>query len=498
MDTCEFRVKILEEDLNPRDGFLVFEGNSGGCSLSFYIEEAHGKPRGIIPDYIFLLNDFASLEFDKNDRLNLSFVGLKYRLTFIFSNEMDLEACLKVVEKYHRLVADETQARICHFAPLTEGMTIYAPFSAAVWPEFEPTIQVSERLAFQRQALPGIDMTGPSEPEKLSAEQYKALFDANGKFKDMEKFPSVFYNKDIDTTVLAEVCMLLLKPKYASMTREERLKKRVSNRQTYVDVKQQWKATTPRQWVNNVSFREVVLLLESDLKQSVLFNVFKEPVVYKQIAFDIFLSLSIWSWNNGAYLSGMLPFVIPFLHMFIKEVKHVGGRTVFVATTGDELSLDEIEGDIFWCFRLFYDAQLVDLVRPSSHTVLHGLVNAGFGILHDRLPDLLQLLYQKRASNLSFMEPEIKGWFMDCFEPRDLHRLWISILAFSSSFQFFQCFMVMILYSLVPTLIDTNPKSTAEFLDIFNKSKKQMNLNLLLTNTSKLLGVLTVRKSCPS
>ena len=491
MSSVRFQVRLIEEQMCPKDGSLVFEHMPMSCSLSFFKATKVGEDSPVIPEYVFLLNDFSSVEFDKNDRKNMTFVGPKYRMTFIFETEADLSECLKVIGQYYRLVSDENQVRICNFAPLNEGVTIYSPFTAAVWPEFQEKIQSAERIAFLRRSLPGIEMTGNTKAETITVEQYKALFDNDGKCIDIDNFPSTFYNKDIDPSIVAEVCLLLLKPKYASMTREERLQKRSQNRQKYFEVKQQWKATTPRQWKNNVGFRDVVIALEKDIRNHPVFEEMSHPEVFRQIAFDIFLSLSVWSWDTGSYFTGVISYLVPFLHMFISEVKNA---STFVSTSGEELSLDEIEGDIFWCFNLFYDAQLAELVRPSNQIVLRSLMNAESGILHEKLPELLQLLYQKQVRDLSFMGQEVRTWFMDCFGREELQRLWISVLAFSSSFQFFQCFMVTVLYGLTPSLIDVNPKTTGEFLAIFDKLKKEMNLTLLLTNTSKVLELLTGRK----
>jgi hypothetical protein len=149
--------------------------------------------------------------------------------------------------------------------------------------------------------------------------------------------------------------------------------------------------------------------------------------------------------------------------------------------------VEEAEGDLFACFQGFYEHnQLSDLVRPGRHPFLKQLFIANGGLIHQYFPELLQLLYQKHAYSLDFLREDCSKWFTTFFHSDDIRRLWMSILSFSSAYQFFQCFTVALLFSLAPHFLEINPLSSEEFVRRFHELKREVGLNLLLENTQRI------------
>jgi hypothetical protein len=122
-------------------------------------------------------------------------------------------------------------------------------------------------------------------------------------------------------------------------------------------------------------------------------------------------------------------------------------------------------------------------VRPSGQPLLRPLFIAVGDFLADGFPDLLQLLQQKHAFSLDFLGEDCACWFASCFGAADVRRLWVSILAFSSFVDFFQCFIISLLYSLTPRIVEMNPMNTDDFVRKFHELKKNVSLTLLLKNT---------------
>jgi hypothetical protein len=246
-----------------------------------------------------------------------------------------------------------------------------------------------------------------------------------------------------------------------------------------------WRTTTPRQWSNYGDLRTLVKILEDDLTdKQAIFSHFNNPTAVQRIAFNILLSLTYWNWDAASYVPGMVTFLSPFLDSFIDSTDGPNLRL----HDGEVLGTEEAEADIFWCFVQFYDLhQLCHLVRPSPQPLLKPLFMTVGNILQETYPDLLQLLYQKHAFSLDFMRDDCSNWFTSCFEGPDLKRLWTSVLASPSSFQFFQCFIIAMLFAMVPSLIEANPLNSDDFAAHYEKVKRAIGLTLLLENTTKLM-----------
>jgi hypothetical protein len=411
--------------------------------------------------------------------------------------------------------------------PLDSTASPVTPFNATSLPQSSPhSNKAPSRVSLQRIQRPGLHFKTPAENpvQRMTAEEYKGLFDEEGRILDPTTIPQVFYNRDVDLEVIGDLWKLLLfRPdpadekaaetdakkqerrsndlrnpdcvKYALKTAAERHARDVRNRANYAKVKRQWQATTPRQWRNYHDLRALVALLETDLcDRKELFEHFAEqdrPYV-QRIAFNILLTLSFWNWDGALYEKGLITFLSPFLDSFIQSAD----CDRVIAHDGSEVPIEHAEADIFWCFAEFYDHnQLSDLVKPSKQPLLKPLFIAIGYILEANFADLLQLLYQKHAFSLDFLREDCAKWFTTCFQSSDVRRLWISILSFTSSFQFFQCFIVSLLFSLAPQFVEMNPLNSDEFVRRFHTLKKKVELNLLLINAANLMQMLHEKAS---
>jgi hypothetical protein len=213
-----------------------------------------------------------------------------------------------------------------------------------------------------------------------------------------------------------------------------------------------------------------------------------------KIAFNVFLTLSVYNRDGAAYVEGLVTFLAPFLTSFVLDAD----GDVATRPNGEVAPAEDVEADIFGCFSRFYEQnRLSDLVRPSRHPFLKQLFIAVGSLLEQHFPELLQLLYQKHAYSLDFLRDDCSKWFTACFEAEDIRRLWMSILSFSSPYQFFQCFTVSMLFSLAPLFLEINPLNCEEFVRRFHALKKRVHLNLLLVNTQKTRDIATQKTPEP-
>jgi len=487
---------LIDDDGNTRKGLLKMQHNNGNVSLSFFPEivtdtkgKSGSKRIAQIPDYVYQLSDFTMIEMDSTDRLIVTLSGSRSHCQLYFTRDNDISHFLSYIGSKVRLKNSDCNPRVYLLEPPDFEQRPITPFQSTVLPQTNPHGKsAASRVSLQRIQHPGLVFQTSSAVPSLSAEEYHALFDAEGRIIDLSKFPSIFYNKNIDLSVMGDLWKLLLDQDDATKTAAERNEKLLQNRVTYRDIKQQWQNTTPRQWQNYPELRDLVDLLERDLDaHQPLFEHFPQPDCVKKVAFNILLTLSYWNWDYAQYVQGLVTFLSPFLDSFIKTAD----CTSVIFHDGTKMDIEDAESDIFWCFNAFYEHnQLCDIVRPSKQPLQKPLFIAVGCILEDSFPDLLQLLKQKHAYTLDFLGDDCAKWFTTCFSGADVRRLWISILSFTSSFQFFQCFIVSLLFSLAPNFVEMNPLNNEEFVRRFHNLKKKVDLNLLLLNASKLMQIL--------
>lgn len=502
LDT-NINLSLILNNNETRKGLLKMQHNNGNVSLSFYPEivtdstkpkSPTAKRNAQIPDNVYQLSDFTMIEMDREDRLIVTLSGSRSHCVLYFTRDHDITHFLNYISGKVRLKSSDCNPYVYLLEPLDVTAAPVTPFNATSLPQSSPhSNKAPSRVSLQRIQHPGLVFQTDKEIVKMTKEEYKSLFDEEGRIKDMSTFPSIFYNKDVDLSVAGDLWKLLLNQDDAQKTAAERREISLKNIVLYKEVKRQWQATTPRQWKNHDELRNLVSLLEDDLdKNDNLFSHFNRPACVKRIAFNILLTLSCWNWDGAAYVEGLITFLSPFLDSFIKDADCF----TVITHEDDIIDIEVAEADIFWCFEEFYEHnQLCDLIRPSDQPMLKRLFIAIGFILEDNFPELLQLLYQKHAFSLDFLRDDVSKWFTTCFHDSDIRRLWVSILSFTSSFQFFQCFIVSLLFSLAPQFVEMNPLNSDEFIRRFHNLKKQVDMNLLLLNAKKLMEILNRKKT---
>ena len=492
---------LINDNDEPKKGLLKMQHNNGNVSLSFYPEviteptkKKAMKRIAQIPDKVFQLSDFTMIEMDSKDRLIVTLSGSRSHCVLYFTRDHDITHFLNYISGKVRLKSSDCNQFVYLLEPLDSTASVVSPFNATSLPQSSPHAnKAPSRVSLQKIQYPGLSFNTDTEVVKMGADEYKGLFDELGRIKDKSVFPAIFYNRDIDLAIAGDLWKLLLNPDDIEKTADERHQKDLKNLELYRQVKKQWQSTTPRQWKNHPDLRKLVDLLENDLdKHNELFEHFKKPDAVKRIAFNVLLTLSSWNWDNAAYVEDLITFLSPFLDSFIKDAdcQHV------TLHDGQVIDIEASESEIFWCFQQFYENnQLCDMVRPSAQPLLKPLFIAIGYILQENFPDLLQLLHQKHAFSIDFLREDVSKWFTTCFQAADVRRLWISILSFTSSFQFFQCFIVSLLFSLAPQFVEMNPLNSDEFIRRFHNLKKKVSLNLLLLNSNNLMEVLNRKKA---
>lgn len=490
---------LIGEDNSTSKGLLKMQHNNGNVSLSFFpelvVDGMKGKPQAKriaqIPDCVFQLSDFTMIEMDADDRLVVTLSGSRSHCVLYFTRDNDITHFLNYIGGKVRLKNSDCNPRVYLLEPLDSSASIVTPFLSTALPQSTNNKnKAPSRVSLHKIQKPDLIFPGDfHEPvKKMSAADYHANFDENGCIKDGVDFPSIFYNVDVDLAVAGELWKLLLEPEDAKLPRSEREKKTVENRAKYIEIKRQWQATTPRQWRNYGELRDLVALLEKDLVDNKnLFSHFKNPAYVQKIAFNVLLTLSYWNLDNAAYVKDLVHFLAPFLDSYICDAD----EEKVTLHDGSVLTAEESEADIFWCFTTFYDHNsLCDLVRQSTKPLNKPLFIAIGYILDENFSELLQLLTQKHAVSLDFLRDDVSSWFTTCYSGDDLRRLWVSVLSFSSSFQFFQCYIVSLLYTLAGSFVEMNPLNSDEFVRRFHMLKKGVDLNLLLHNANQILKIL--------
>lgn len=496
MQDITISVALVLKDKEQKSGVVKIQQNNGNMILSFYPElesltQNRALPKRIaqIAEYICQMCDFKTITRNVDDKLLLTLAGTRSRCGFRFQRDEDVMTFLNCVSKRARLRTSDCDPLVYIIEPLDTVDGPLSPFRSTALPQKSTHAnRCPGKESIQKVQQRGMLFSVTEPVGAISADDYRALFDDDGKIRDMEAFPDVFYNKNIDFSVMGDVWKLLLTPENATKSAQERSDEDQQNRERYEGVKRQWKITTPRQWKNDPELQELVRKLEADLqKNKELFSHFSVPGYAQRIAFNVLMTLSRWNWDGAAYVEGLVVFLSPFLDSFVKDVD---AETV-TRHDGSVVDVGVVESEIFWCFAKFYDHNhLCDLMRSNSQPLVKELfISIGY-ILQDNFPEMLQLLSQKHAFSLDFLSEDCSKWFTTCFKGDDVRRLWVSILTFSSSFQFLQCFIMSLLFSLTPALVEMNPLTTDDFVEKFAALKTTVDLNVVLVNTKKLIRVL--------
>lgn len=535
------RIQIIVDDNTSQQGLIKLQTQNGNIVLSFYpeIETNPNNPRAKrisqVPDYVFHLCDYTMLRINPNDKLSFTLESPRSIVLFIFSNEQDVIYLLRFITTHVKILQTDINPYIYLFLPYDvysdssvldncsekaleskkddekidfinengnsiqsnrayfEDLITDHPFSSTILPPLKPHACYSILKTSHFPDLLFIDDFKDSQIESHSFtnEDFEKLFDEEGKLSSNE-FPFILYNKQIEKKLLSEVLEYLLFPSFATMTPLERKEYKKQNLESFLQCKKIWKSTSLSQWKYFTELRLLVQNIEDDLdRHESLFAAFEHPKCVQKIAFEILLTLSYWKWDTDLYVNGLVTFLLPILNSFIKDA-----LIDFAITYKDEkVSIDEIESEIFWCFSNFYDQNnLNDSIHTEKQPILRSLFNSAGDTLNSEFPDIRSILDQKHAFSLDFMINDFRLWFTNCFQNiDDVQRLWISCLSFSDTYQFFQYFLIAIIYSLAPNISQFCVLSSKEFEVEFHKLKTQkFNLNLFLHNTLVLKKNITI------
>ena len=112
-------------------------------------------------------------------------------------------------------------------------------------------------------------------------------------------------------------------------------------------------------------------------------------------------------------------------------------------------------------------------------------------LLDSYFPNLLILLQRKHVTSLDFIIVDCSNWFLNCFEYKDLCKLWISAVSFTSVYQFLQVFITGMLLYLAP-FIDSisfvNTKADESPLSFHLESLQgKLDISTILSNAKSVL-----------
>ncbi|KAH0790770.1 TBC1 domain family member 15 [Histomonas meleagridis] len=479
-------VSLAPDGTEETPGVLKLQFTNGNVSVSFYPEQlisvGNEEKRKIaqIPDFVYHLSDFCLIEVDSNNDLLISLRGSNADCRFHFNNSHDVSTFFDSICQKARLEHSRFNPNVLLIDSLETSQII--SYMVPILPRVPPRQSVILLSDLQSQNL---IFTSQSEISQFTKDDFSLLFDSDGRITNSE-FPSMLYNRDIDCTLLPQLWKFLLFDGYASMTTAERIQYDADKRSLYKTVKKQWQTTTKNQWRHNPDLRSIVRLLERDLHSySSLFESFPNPQIVQRISFNILLTLSFYNWDNASYVEGLITLLSTFIITYIKEANEE-----HVVTLNDEiLSLENVEADIFTVFNLFYEKNnFSNLIRPSKQPLLKQMFKEVGDILKQDFIVLLQLFNQKHVYSIEFMREDCEKLFSTCFvDKNDLTRLWVSVLASGDSREFMKCFIVAMMYSLAPKLLEMHPLNNEEFTRRYMKVKKEMDLGVLLHNTKELM-----------
>ncbi|KAH0788151.1 RabGAP/TBC domain-containing protein [Histomonas meleagridis] len=477
----------LKEGSEKKSGLLKLQFGSGSLSLSFFPEQlitvGNDEKRRIaqIPEFVQQLSDFTILRVDPNDSLNITLVGSCSKYCICFQNNTDSNTFLDCIFQKVQLEHSKYDPDLFLINSLD------TPSQSYIVPILPRICSNRVHISLSDVQSQNLFFTLSSKVRQISKDYFLSLLNSEGKVANMSEFPEILFNSSVDYDVLPQLWKFILYDGYAVMTADERNEFDGKKRSLYRTVKKQWETTTTNQWHNSPELRSLVKTLERDLRaHSSIFEKYSSPKCVQRITFNVFLTLSFYNWDNASYVPGLVELLTPFLDSFIKDAN---GESVFMPNN-ETLGIEDIEADIFTVFNLFYEKNKISsLIRHSSKQPLLKLqmfadIN---DILQKDFPTLLQLLNQKHAYSLDFMRGDCEKWFATCFEGEDLMRLWISSASSADSIEFMKSFIVSMLYSLAPMLIEMNSLNNEEMVRMYQKEKTKFDLNVLLHNTKEML-----------
>ena len=478
-----------------KEGMLKMQHNNGNVSLSFFKEvDSQGnstrKKYSQIPDRVNQLSDFTKVELDPDNQLALLLSGSRCQFKLIFKDEAKITTFFDYIGQKVSLKHSDCNPRVFLLESLDTTQQTINPFMATILPK-PKTNTPQNRISHSKikEMVQNLKFDKESDVKFMSKENYNSLFDNDGKIQNKDEFQQNFYNVDVDPCCAGELWQLVLQPELMDKTKAEREEEDQKNLDIYQKVKKQWFNTSKKQWDNHTDLRKLVALLEEDIKaHDELFTQFENKHEVQKLAFNVLLTLSYYNWDHGLYTKGLITFLIPFLEPFVKDADGTNVTT----HDGNKIEQEKAESAIFWCFFRFYENNMLyDMVKPSKTPKIKEIFKKVGEELQNNYTNLLELLFQKHAYSLDFLRDDCNAWFSTCFKPKDLRRLWVSILTYGQNqYQFFGVFIISLLIYFSEDFVSQNPLNSEEFIRIFEDLKKKLDekpLVVLLDNAKILM-----------
>lgn len=470
----EFSIDLFLEVNNEYiEGNLRSSKDQDEAFFAFYpIDKSNTqkiKKYSLTPKVKFGMNDIHQMRQDNDDVLTHSILVRNSNIyKFSFDNDKDIRVFFNYVTSkanvlYHP--ANKTYVFGCHGdnSPINIFQDTNLPNlkDESISPSLESNYK-------------GLIKKNSFTAEVLNEKDYDDLFDESGRPKDINSLREKIYNVDVDKKVARKMWFLLINEDLIKCTESERESYFLSKRETYVSVKKLWKLTTKRQWEYCSELRRNVTEIEKFiLNNSKNFEHFKRPSLIQKLAFNIVLTATFYDADNADTIIKCTGFVYPLILSFVCDACE---ESVSLHD-GQTLSWDECESDIFWCFYTILENNIIS-VGPEYYTKI--LQSTG-GLLEKYFKEILHyLLNRKSMKTINFIKDDLCSWFTNCFYGNDIVKLFVSIFSFPSSFQFYQCFIVSLLYYFLGNII---------FPDNYNTLKFDMNIDTLLRNSIKIFRI---------
>lgn len=262
----------------------------------------------------------------------------------------------------------------------------------------------------------------------------------------------------------------------------------LEQRERYLKIKKQWMYVTKRQFQNWSNLEEQIIRLEKLVDDCCfLFDGYTDGNKVMEMVFNILLTYSLWCWNSCYYIHNYMKILSIFFNCFIKDVI----EDFAIGYNDERMSFNDSEADIFWCLVGFIDILKYDDSTVIRQPMLKDLFQSIGSVIFEKIPILNAYLNQIHVFSLDFLFDDCINWFFDCFNNDDNKKILISALTFPDMFNFFQCFTLSFLISLITNFEYIYPIDFDEFLNEYHKLKHKMNLNTILSNTKKCINLFT-------
>jgi hypothetical protein len=424
-------------------GLMRLLNNSGSTLLTFYKDLNPDQPRTAgtkrefakQPDCTHVLAMFNVLRIDPENPFLVRLSAPREKACFEFPTITEFSKFMDYLSQKVRIVHSELNPDLYLLQSIDLGQ---APFSATSLP-------TSVRKPHERVALSSwATLTRPQTitPIRITS----ANIDT-----------ASFYNAEFDPSIIFQVFKRVINPQPTDAP--------------YDELKKQWVLLSHRQFVNNPELRQLIIGLETQIKEhSATFDRFPDPHAVKQTLFEIILTYALYNWDGTQAINGIVDLVLPFVDAYLLQFG----------------SLEGCAPAVFELFATFYERHNFSEVRAFKPQFIQPLLVEVGRRIASMFPELLQWLTQKHVFTLDFLRDDCSRWFVDVFNDEEVKVLWISILSFSGSREFFESFLIALLLMLRPDLNELIPLSASEFVDRFNQVKVKADLRTLLANTEHI------------